>query len=463
MKKLVIVTMVFILGLISYGSPEEDQEAFVKIAEKVMPAVVNINTEKTIKQSFNYEDPFENLFNDPAFRRFFGNPPQRGPRQTQRKAKSLGSGFVISEEGYVVTNNHVIDGADKIEVTFENKDTYEAEIVGTDPDSDLAVLKIKATKKFPFIEMGDSEKIKIGQWAIAIGNPFGLNNTMTVGIVSAKGRSGIGIENYEDFIQTDASINPGNSGGPLVDIRGKVIGVNTAIISKSGGNMGIGFAIPVNMAKRITDSLISTGKVERGWLGVSIQPLTAEMAKQFGLENAEGALIGEVMKDSPAEKAGIKRGDIVLQINENNVKDFNDLRNKIAAIEPNQKAKLTVMRNKKKLEIDVVLGKRTESGIYSGDEAKIFGMKLKELDGDLREKFSYNKDTKGIIVLEVEYDSLAQESGINPGDVILEINNKEIENLKSFMKEYDSVKKGENILLYVIGKNVSRYVIIRKE
>ena len=267
MKKTAVVVLGFLLTVISvFGSAREEQDSFIKVAEEVMPAVVNISTEKTITRK--YVDPFEELFNDP----FFGNNQSQNRRgiDIKQNASSLGSGFVISADGYVVTNYHVISDADKIEVKFADKETYSAKIVGSDPETDVALLKIEGNKSdFKSIELGDSDNIKIGQWAIAFGNPYGLNNSMTVGIVSAKGRSGMGIETYENFIQTDASINPGNSGGALVDIDGKVIGVNTAILSQSGGNVGIGFAIPVNMVKNIVKNLKDNGKVKRGYLGVT--------------------------------------------------------------------------------------------------------------------------------------------------------------------------------------------------
>ncbi|OQY08164.1 MAG: hypothetical protein B6I28_05045, partial [Fusobacteriia bacterium 4572_132] len=262
MKKTYFFILMTILSITSFGTVKETQDAFVKVAERVKPAIVNISTTKTIKQ--RYYDPFDS---------FFGQRSQ--PRIYERKATALGSGFVVSKEGYILTNNHVIEGADEIEVKFSDGSEYEAEIVGSDKDTDVGVLKIKSKKKnFKFLELGNSEEVKVGYWAIAFGNPYGLASTMTVGIVSAKGRSGMGIENYENFIQTDASINPGNSGGPLVDLDGKVIGINTAILSKSGGNIGIGFAIPIDMVKIIKDSLIKTGKVNRAWLGVSVQPLS---------------------------------------------------------------------------------------------------------------------------------------------------------------------------------------------
>lgn len=459
MKKVLGFVLAFtILSISSFANVFEDQKAFTEVSKKVMPAVVNISTEKIIKQ--RYYDPFENLFND----QFFGRNNQRSqPREIKRKQTALGSGFIISNDGYIITNNHVIDGADKIKVTLNDKSTYSAKLIGTDKDTDVAILKINSKKKLKYLNLGDSKALKVGQWAIAIGNPFGLNNTMTVGIISAKGRSGMGIENYEDFIQTDASINPGNSGGPLVDINGNVIGINTAILSKSGGNMGIGFAIPINMVKPIKNSLIKNGKVERGWLGVSIQPLNDKMAEKFGLKTTKGALIGEVLKGSPAKKAGLKRGDIVLQINGNAIKDYNDLRNKIGATPPGTKVRLTLLRNRKNINITVKLGKKSNYGNrLASEEQELMGMKIKNIDKNIIKQFNLSKNTKGVMVLEVSYDSQAYNYGVRPGDIIVEVNNSEISNVNQIMKKYNKTKKSDGILFYIEGKNASRYIMLEK-
>ncbi|BDU51713.1 DegQ family serine endoprotease [Haliovirga abyssi] len=460
MKKVMSFMLVFtILSISSFANVFDDQKAFTEVSKKVMPAVVNISTEKVIKQ--RYYDPFEDLFND----QFFGrNNQRREPREIKRKQTALGSGFIISEDGYIVTNNHVVDGADKIKVTLNDKSTYSAKLIGTDKDTDIAILKIKSNKKFKYLTLGNSSKLEVGQWAIAIGNPFGLNNTMTVGIISAKGRSGMGIENYENFIQTDASINPGNSGGPLVDINGNVIGINTAILSKSGGNMGIGFAIPIDMVKPIKNSLIKNGKVERGWLGVSIQPLNDKMAEKFGLKDTKGALIGEVLKGTPAEKAGLKRGDIVLQINGEKVKDYNDLRNKIGAAAPGTKVDLRILRNRKKINIRVKLGKKANNGNgLASEEQELMGMKIKNIDNNVIKQFNLDKNTKGVIVLEVSYDSQAYSYGVRPGDIIVEVNNNTITNVNQIMGKYKKTKKGDGILFYIEGKNASRYIMLEKD
>lgn len=460
MKKTAVVVLGFLLTVISvFGSAREEQDSFIKVAEEVMPAVVNISTEKTITRK--YVDPFEELFNDP----FFGNnqSQNRRGRDIKQKASSLGSGFVISADGYVVTNYHVISDADKIEVKFADKETYSAKIVGSDPETDVALLKIEGNKSdFKSIELGDSDNIKIGQWAIAFGNPYGLNNSMTVGIVSAKGRSGMGIETYENFIQTDASINPGNSGGALVDIDGKVIGVNTAILSQSGGNVGIGFAIPVNMVKNIVKNLKDNGKVKRGYLGVTLQPIDKAMAEKFGMKKSKGALISDVMKDSPAEKSGLKRGDIILTVDGKEINDVNDTITQISNTLPEKDVKIVVFRDKKEINVSVKLGNRSEDIGKNLEEISIFGMKLKKRDELSKDKTKDSKESVGAVVTEIENASDAALAGINVGDIITEVDKQEIKKLKEIKDIYDKAKGGEDILFYIEGKN-SRYVVIEKK
>ena len=375
----------------------------------------------------------------------------------------MGSGFVISADGYVVTNYHVISDADKIEVKFADKETYSAKIVGSDPETDVALLKIEGNKSdFKSIELGDSDNIKIGQWAIAFGNPYGLNNSMTVGIVSAKGRSGMGIETYENFIQTDASINPGNSGGALVDIDGKVIGVNTAILSQSGGNVGIGFAIPVNMVKNIVKNLKDNGKVKRGYLGVTLQPIDKAMAEKFGMKKSKGALISDVMKDSPAEKSGLKRGDIILTVDGKEINDVNDTITQISNTLPEKDVKIVVFRDKKEINVSVKLGNRSEDIGKNLEEISIFGMKLKKRDELSKDKTKDSKESVGAVVTEIENGSDAALAGINVGDIITEVDKQEIKKLKEIKDIYDKAKGGEDILFYIEGKN-SRYVVIEKK
>lgn len=455
MKK--VLFMFFILSLSLFADIGSDQEQFIKVAEKVMPSVVNISTEKTVKG--RYSDPFQDMFNDPLFGKYFGN---QGGREYTQKAASLGSGFVISESGYIMTNYHVVAEAEKIEVKFANKDVYKAKLIGSDPETDIAILKIESKDgKFKPVEFGDSDNLKIGQWAIAIGNPFGLNNTMTVGIVSAKGRTGMGIETYEDFIQTDASINPGNSGGPLVDIEGKLIGINTAILSQSGGNMGIGFAIPVNMAKNIKEMLIKDGKVTRGYLGVMLQQIDKDIAQKFGLKRSSGVLITDVVKDSPAEKAGLKRGDIIIEADNKKINELGELITYISNTAPGKEVEFTISRDGKEMEYKIKLAKRDGDNQKTANEMQLLGMKVRNLDESLKQKFSFKNEAKGVVVLEVAYGSEAYLKGIRPGDIIIELNKKEVSNVYEMSKIYETIKDGEDVLVFIEGKN-SRYVVLTK-
>ncbi|MEK7238067.1 MAG: Do family serine endopeptidase, partial [Nitrospirota bacterium] len=327
-------------------------QAMAEIANAVKPAIVNISTTKTEKLS---ESPYAPFFDDPFFRRFFGDRFRHPEVPRERKTASLGSGVIVSSSGYILTNSHVIKDADEIKVLLSDKREFQGKVIGTDSKTELAVIKIDA-QNLPMIPFGDSDKLQVGEVVIAVGNPFGLNQTVTMGIVSAVGRANVGIADYEDFIQTDAAINPGNSGGALVNAKGELVGINTAIFSTTGGYQGIGFAIPSNMAKAVMDSLIKTGKVIRGWLGVSIQPLTPELAKQFNLEKEYGALVGDVIENSPAEKAGILRGDVIIEYNGKKVNEPYHLRNTVANTPPGETAELKVIRNGKIETIKVMIG-----------------------------------------------------------------------------------------------------------
>ena len=349
-----------IAGNPAVGATGNFTEGFSAVVEPLLPAVVNISTSKMVKSSQN-DSPFSN---DPFFRQFFGNPFGDGGKEEQQqpreqKEHSLGSGVVVNPDGYILTNNHVVDGASDVQVTLSDKRNFKAKIVGTDARSDLAVLKISASS-LASVTLGDSTKAKVGDIVLAIGDPFGIGETVTMGIVSAKGRRGLGIEGpegYEDFIQTDASINPGNSGGALVNTRGELIGINTAIISNGGGgNQGIGFAIPVNMAREIMEQILKTGKVSRGYLGIMIQEVTPDLAKAFSLPAAQGALVGGVTPDSPGAKAGLQKGDVVTTLNGQQISDYSDLRLRIAQSAPGTVVKLDVLRNGQKQQINATLG-----------------------------------------------------------------------------------------------------------
>ena len=336
-------------------------QAFRAVAKEVSPAVVFIQVEKTTEQPqmSPFASPFNGPFGDDFFRRFFGTPPQGHGHGTmpKREMRAQGSGFIISPDGLIMTNNHVVGGADKVTVRLHDGREFTAKVVGTDPPTDVAVIKIDAND-LPVAQLGDSDKLEVGDWVLAIGNPFGLSHTLTAGIVSAKGRSGIGLADYENFIQTDAAINPGNSGGPLVNLDGQVVGINTAIFSRSGGYMGIGFAIPINMAKQIRDQLVENGTVTRGQLGVYIQDLTDDLAQSFGLKDSKGILISKVIEDSPAAKAGLKQGDIVLKADGKPVGKVNEFRNGIAMTAPGTVVRLDILRNGKPEQIKVTIGKR---------------------------------------------------------------------------------------------------------
>ncbi|MCK5913696.1 MAG: Do family serine endopeptidase, partial [Desulfuromusa sp.] len=341
-------------------SLRETGKAFRSVAKQVGPAVVYIRVEKEIKQQGMADNPFGgHPFGDEFFRRFFGQPPQQqGPHKKvpQRRESGQGSGFIISADGYIMTNNHVVGDADKVTVQLLDGREYTAKIIGTDPPTDVALIKIDADEKLPFLPLGNSDQLEVGDWVLAFGNPFGLSHTLTAGIVSAKGRSGIGLTDYENFIQTDAAINPGNSGGPLINLDGEVVGMNTAIFSRSGGYMGIGFAIPINMAQNIYQQLVKHGGVTRGRLGVLIQDLTKDLAESFDIDQRVGILIAQVVGDSPAEKAGLKQGDVILKFNGNKVDKVAKFRNQIAMTRPGTDVEFLVLRDTKKKKIKAKIG-----------------------------------------------------------------------------------------------------------
>jgi serine protease Do len=405
---------------------------FRPIYEKVSRSVVNIYSTKTIRENLNIPP----LFEDPFFRQFFGGGPfQNLPRE--RREQALGSGVIVSEDGYILTNNHVVDGADEIKVALaDNLTKYDAKVVGTDPQTDIAVVKVEA-KDLPAIPITDSDNLGVGDVVLAIGNPFGVGQTVTMGIVSAKGRAGMGIVDYEDFIQTDASINPGNSGGALVDAGGRLVGINTAILSRTGGNQGVGFAVPMNLARSVMEQLIEKGKVMRGYLGVMIQPVTPELAKEFKLSDNSGALVGDVTKDSPAEKAGLKEGDVVVQFNGKKVTDSRQLRLMLSQTAPATVVELKVLRDGKEQSIRVKLGELPSEGLAKADGRPgglrrsrgadaLDGVTVDDLSARAREQFNIPSGVRGAVVTAVDESSAAATAGLRPGDVILEINRQRI-------------------------------------
>lgn len=431
-------------------------KAFVEIAKRVTPTVVSITSEKIVK----VHNPFSDFFrDDPFFRRFF-QVPRDGEREYRQD--SLGSGVIVDKRGYIVTNYHVIKDADEINVVL-NKKEYKAEIVGTDPETDLAVIKIDK-KDLPAAQLGDSDKLEVGEWVLAIGSPFDIifEHTVTAGIISAKGRSDLNLQGqitYQDFIQTDAAINPGNSGGALVNLRGQLIGINTAIIAGNrGGNIGIGFAIPINMVKRVMDQLIAYGKVMRGWLGVYIQKVDADLAESLGLKEAKGALVSDVMEDSPADKAGIKRSDVIIAVDDKEIEDDQTLINLIGLYAPGTKVKIKVIRNGRIKIIPVILGERnTKVGTLSSKGTNIwdrFGFEVENLTRSLAKKYGYEKE-EGVVVVDIKTGSVAAEK-FQIGDLIKEVDRKKVKNVFDLESILGKTKKGQIILFRVNrqGRNI---------
>src|SRR5574341_2539280 len=379
---------------------------FADVAKAVTPAVVNISTSRVLKSDDGEAAP-PPFFEDPFFRRFFGDaPPEHGSRRP-RKEQSLGSGVII-DGGYIVTNNHVVENADEIKVLLSDKREFKGTLVGTDPKSDLAVIKIAASN-LPNIPWGDSTTLEVGEYVLAVGNPFGLNQTITMGIVSAVGRANVGIADYEDFIQTDAAINPGNSGGALVNVKGELVGINTAIFTRSGGYMGIGFAVPSQMVKAVIDSLVSKGKVVRGWLGVTIQEVSPELAKQFGLKNARGALVSDILEGSPADKAGITRGDVIIEVDRKPVENAVQLRNLVAGLAVGAKVNVKVIRDKKEKAFDVAIGEQpkdlTRGGAPSQEDAgsgALAGLSVHDVTPEFAQRFGLPDEEGGVVVTRVE-------------------------------------------------------------
>lgn len=444
-------------------SLKQTGQAFRSVAKKVSPAVVFIKVEKEVTSQGSAE--FFSPFNDDFFRRFFGDPRQfKNPHQSPQKRRQVGqgSGFLISPDGYILTNNHVAGDADTVAVQLLDGREYKAKIVGADPGSDLAVIKIDESD-LPFLKLGSSEKLEVGDWVLAVGNPFGLSHTLTAGIVSAKGRSGIGLNDYEDFIQTDAAINPGNSGGPLVNLDGEVVGINSAIFSRSGGYMGIGFAIPIDMAKDIKNQLIEHGEVKRGRIGIYIQDMTKDLADSFDLDEVTGILITQVQEDSPAEEADLKQGDIILEVDGDKVDKVANFRNRIALTAPGTKVMLTILRDGEREKIKVKIGKMDSADSKaksSTSKLPKLGMELQQLTPDLAERLGYEGE-EGVLIANVESGSLADRAGIRRGSLILEIDRQPVTSVKQVQKLLGTEKKTHLFLLRQ-GEG-TRYVAIKAE
>ena len=433
------------------------EEAFIQVAEEIKLSVVNLSIEKRVRgrgshfRGFN-DDFFRSPFDD-LFKRFFDD------FEREHKTRSLGSGVIVDERGYILTNNHVIKGADEIKVKLSDGREFAGKVRGQDSKTDLALIKIEARDRLPVARLGNSDEIKIGSWAIAIGNPFGLEHTVTVGVVSAKGRA-IGAAAYEDFIQTDASINPGNSGGPLTNIKGEVIGINTAIVA---GGQGIGFAIPINMAKRVLDSLITKGKVTRPWLGVVIQDITPPLARHFGVEPREGVLISEVTPNGPADDAGLRRGDVITEIDGKRVDSAHKLQREILGKRVRGRVGLLVLRDGKERMRYAVLEEMPEEGRIIGQREEVgskLGITVQSLTPELARNFDLDPDEEGVVVVDVERGSPADLGGLRRRDLIKEINHHPIRDLKDLRKEIDKIDLQRGAVFLIKREGHQMYVSI---
>ncbi len=446
------------------GAPVSFETGFAPIAQAVLPAVVTVTSTRIIRAEVS-DNP---LFQDPFFRRFFRGDAQGLPPQ-ERKEQGLGSGVVVSGDGLILTNNHVVESSSEVLVLFGENEEYHARILGTDPQTDIAVLKVDKAKNLKPITLGDSSKVQIGEFVLAIGNPFGVGRTVTMGIISATGRGELGITGYEDFIQTDAAINPGNSGGALVDPEGRLVGINTAILSRSSGNVGIGFAVPVNMARNVMDQIVKQGKVIRGFMGVNIQDLTPAIRSAFKLSEDRGALISGVEKGGPADKAGLQRGDVVLSVNGQPVQDSRDLRFRIASLRPGSAAHLQVLRDGQRRDINVNLGERPEaeeetqaSPKESESSSSVVGIQVQDLTPDIREQLQLPSGTQGAVVAGVQPGSPASEAGLTEGDVIQEVNRKPVHNVQELRQALSSAGKNQPILLLINRGGSTTYVAIER-
>ena len=448
---------------LKFADPNEgpSRTGFAPVVKKVLPTVVNISSTKVVKTPTQFQGQMPD---DDLFQQFFGGSA-RGMRQMpkEQRERGLGSGVIVSPEGYILTNNHVVDGATDVRVTLSDKREFKARVVGTDAKVDIAVLKID-TDNLPSIVVGDSSKIQIGDYALAVGNPFGVGKTVTMGIVSATGRSHMGIEEYEDFIQTDAPINPGNSGGALINDRGELIGINTAILANgSEGNQGIGFAVPVNLARNVMDEILKNGKVTRAYLGIVPQDVTPAIAKAFGVKEFTGALVGGVSDDGPAKKAGLKNGDIILELNGKPVNDANELRMTISMMAPGTSVNLKVLREGASRNVTATLGELpTEHATAEKQEGdskgELSGISVQDLDARTARQVGVPANTAGVVVTKVDPSSTAADSGLERGDVIQEVNHKPVRNTSDFESAMRSTK--DQTLLLVNRQGSTLYVAV---
>jgi serine protease Do len=443
-------------------SRSEASRGYASVVKRVLPAVVNISSSKVVKNDMGAMRGSQGV--DPFFRQFFGDDFSRKfdvPKE--RREKSLGSGVIVSPEGYILTNNHVVEGATEVTVTLHDKRELKARVVGTDPRTDVAVLKIEGSN-FPVLSLADSSKVEAGDVVLAVGDPFGVGQTVTMGIVSATGRGGLGIEQVEDFIQIDAPINPGNSGGALVDDEGHLIGINTAIVGNSGGSQGIGFAVPINMARHDMDQILEHGKVERAYLGILPQDVTPAMAKAFHTGDSNGALVGDVTPNSPASRANLKNGDIILDINGQPISDANQLRLKIGIMEPNTNVNLKVLRDGKTQEVAVQLGefpsKEEQAAVGEHSESGLEGVSVSSLTPETAQQLKLPETTKGVVVDEVSPASRAAEAGLQSGDVIQEVNHQAVKTVKDFSQAVSASKKDAPVLLLVDREGSTMFLAV---
>lgn len=432
---------------------------FTQVAREAIPAVASIKVEfqpAPVQQPFAF--PFKERQNDP-FGEDFWNRFFQMPQKESRPTVGQGSGFLVSKDGYILTNNHIVENAEKVTVTLNNGKEYQAEVIGRDPNTDVAVLKIEGDD-FPFLKLGNSNNLEVGQWVVAIGNPLGLSATLTVGVVSAIDRSNLGLTPIENFIQTDAAINRGNSGGPLLNLKGEVVGINTAIATSTGGYMGIGFAIPSNLAEHIMEQLIHNGTFTRGYLGVALQQINKELAEAFDLKDTQGALVAEVASGSPAEKAGLKRGDVILSYNGNKVDNISVIRNAVSIMKPDEVIRLEIKRDGQIKNIDVTVGKHPNSLATASPSANQIGIQVTELTPDLKKKYGYENE-KGVVVSSVSSGSVAQLAGIKPGSLIISVNRRDITTPEEFYQELAEADENRPVLLLVKQGNISHYVSLK--
>lgn len=440
-------------------------QTFVDIAKSVKPAVVNIYATKSGRSEGSGTAPFD----DPLFRKFFGDEFfKKFEHPKERKERGLGSGVIVESHGLIITNNHVVGKADEIRVTLSDKREFKAKLIGTDPKTDVAVVKIDATG-LPTVAWADSDKLEVGEFVLAVGNPFGLTQTVTLGIVSALGRAA-GIAEYEDFIQTDAAINPGNSGGALVNVRGELVGINTAIFSQSGGNMGIGFAVPSNMAQSIMGQLVQTGKVVRGWLGVSIQELTPELSSQFGITETKGVLVSDVMDDSPAKKAGFERADVIVEYDGKSMDSPTHLRNAVAQTPVGKKVVVKLIRDKKPKTIDLTIVEQPKSMSQNGDEdggdaatptGILSSLEVRDLTEELTGRYGLKSSERGVVIVRVKPGSTAEELGVREGDIVLEVNRQAVTSVKTFERIAGKLPKDQAVLLLLKRQGRTIYLTLR--